>query len=355
MKSKFTSPLFILMLFSTIVFNAQNPLQYMDKIGKEFTKISEETWDYTRAVAHGKKAKQIENQRREMLSANRNALNRIKNMQPFKGDAAYRDSTVRYLELSYLVLNSDYSKIVDMEEISEQSYDAMEAYMTAQQLANDKLESAFEVASNAQKDFAKNNNINLVDPNNKTEEKLEKASEVFKFYNKLYLIFYKPYKQELYLLDAQNKSDINGMKQNQESLSKLAKEAKEKAKDVEAYRKNTTLKPALNEVMDFYVYEADVKMPQLIDFYLKKEKFEKLKTAMDKKGNNSSKAEVDEYNKAINEFNKAANDYNNINNELNKKRSSSLEYWNNAVSKFLDRKRFKKEISGLFKRIVQRF
>ena len=94
--------------------------------------------------------------------------------------------------------------------------------MLAQQIANDKLESAFDIAVGANETFANNNNIKLIDKDSKTTEKLEKASEVFKFYNKIYLVFFKPYKQEIYLLDAQNKSDINAMKQNQESLSKLS-------------------------------------------------------------------------------------------------------------------------------------
>ena len=89
----------------------------------------------------------------------------------------------------------------------------MEAYMTAQERANEKLEAAFEVAVNPQKSFAADNNINLVSNDSDTEDKLEKASEVFKFYNKVYLVFYKPYKQEGYLLEAQNKGDINAMKQ----------------------------------------------------------------------------------------------------------------------------------------------
>src|SRR5438105_66037 len=78
---------------------SQTAVQYIDNIGKEYKKISEETWDYTRAVAHGKKGKQIENRRRDMISANRSALSKIKNMPPFNGDASYRDSTIRYLEL----------------------------------------------------------------------------------------------------------------------------------------------------------------------------------------------------------------------------------------------------------------
>lgn len=332
-----------IVLLVNISVKAQNPLQYMDKINNEFQKISDETWDYTRAVAHNKKARQIESQRRQMLNANRNALNRIKNMPPFNGDASYRDSTVRYLELSYAVLNNDYSKIMDMEEIAEQSYDAMEAYMLAQQKANEKMDVAFDVASAAHEAFAKANNINLINKDTKTTEKIEKAGEVFKFYNELYLVFYKPYKQEFYLIDAQSKGDINSMKQNQESLSKLSKEAKEKLKVIKPYKNNTTLKTSCTNLLDFYIMEADTKVSMLIDFYLKKEKFEKLKIATDKKGSSISQTEANEFNTAVADYNKATNDYNKINAELNAKRATSLEGWNNAVSNFLDRNVSKKK------------
>ncbi len=343
MKTTVKIAILVMMVLTTIKGVSQNPLQYMDKINNEFKKISDETWDYTRAVAHNKKARQIEGQRKQMLNANRNALNRVKNMQPFSGNSAYRDSTVRYLELSYLVLNNDYSKIMDMEEISEQSYDAMEAYMLAQQIANEKMDVAFDVAVAAHEKFAEENNIKLIKETSETSDKLEKAGEVFGFYNKIYLVFFKPYKQEVYLLDAQMKSDINAMKQNQESLSKLSKDAKVKLKDIKPYKNNTTLKAACNDVLDFYIYEADMKVTSLIDFYLKKEKFDKLKTATDKKGKSLTEAEANEFNAAVAEYNKASNDYNKINAELNGKRTSALESWNNAVSKFLDRNVSKKK------------
>lgn len=334
---------FFIILSITINLKAQNPVQYMDKINNEFKKISDETWDYTRAVAHSKKARQIDGQRRQMLNANRNGLNRIKSMQPFNGDGAYRDSLVRYLELSYLVLNNDYSKIMDMEEIAEQTYDAMEAYMLAQQIANEKMEVAFEIAVAANEAFAKNNNINLITKETKTTENIEKASEVFKFYNQIYLVFFKPYKQEIYLIDGQSKGDINAMKQNQESLAKLSKEAKEKLKVIKPYKNNTTLKSSCDDLLDFYISEAETKVPMLVDFYLKKEKFDKLKTATDKKAKSLTEAEVNEFNAAVNDFNKASNDYNKVNAELNSKRSAYLENWNNSVSRFLDKNVAKKK------------
>ncbi len=324
--------------------SAQNPVAYMEKISSEFKKISKETWDYVNAVAHNKKARQIDHQRKDMINANRSALSRIKSLPPYKDDASYRDSIVKYLEMSYAILNNDFSKIVDMEEIAEQSYDYMEAYMLAQEKANEKLDVASEVANAAEKNFAAKNNITLLENTSDTEEKLENANEVFKYYKKIYLIFFKPYKQEAYMIDAQNKNDINAMKQNQESLAKLSKEALEKLKEIEPYKKrNSSVKNSCNELLEFYVMEAETKVPVLIDFYLKKEKFEKIKSTMDAKGKNASQQEIDEFNAAVKEYNKATGDYNKINQELNNKRNRLLENWNESVSKFMDRNISKKK------------
>ena len=46
------------------------------------------------------------------------------------------------MKMYYNVLNDDYSKIINMEEIAEQSYDAMEAYILAQEMVDKKPEEA---------------------------------------------------------------------------------------------------------------------------------------------------------------------------------------------------------------------
>jgi hypothetical protein len=341
-KTLFRMSLMLLLIISTNGIS-QTAIEYMNKISKEFDKISEETWDYARAVAHKKKGREIESQRKQMIAANRNALKRVKNMPGFNGSNSYRDSTASYLELSYLVLNNDYAKIVDMEEVAEQSYDAMEAYMLAQQIANDKLDAAYQVFNTAHEKFAAENNINLIKKDDETSQKLEKAGEVFRYYNQIYLIFFKPYKQEVYLIAALNRGDINAMKQNQEALSNLSAEAKLKLNEIKPYKGNNSLKMACNQVLDFYIYEADKKASSLVDFYLKKEKFEKLKAATDKKGKNLTSDEAKEFNAAVAEYNKASDEFNKINEDLNKRRSAALDNWNNSVSKFLDKNISKKK------------
>ena len=57
----------------------------------------------------------------------------ISGLPAFNGDKEYRDTAVSFMKLYYNVLNEDYAKIINLEEISEQSYDDMEAYMMAQE------------------------------------------------------------------------------------------------------------------------------------------------------------------------------------------------------------------------------
>ena len=79
-------------------------------------------------------------------------------------------------------------------------------------------------------------------------------------------------------------------------------------------------------------------MPSLIDFYLKKENFEKMKTAIESKPKNDvTKEEVDQFNKAVKEYNDGIATYNKINDELNTARSKAVNDWNNAATGFMQK------------------
>ena len=66
----------------------------------------------------------------------------------------------------------------------------------------------------------------------KIGKKLEEAGKVYKYTNPIYLIFFKSYKQEMYLINAQNKGDVSGMEQNKNALMQDAKEGKKKLKQI---------------------------------------------------------------------------------------------------------------------------
>lgn len=312
--------------------------EYLEYIGKEFKSVQKATWDYTRTVAKNKSAKKVDKTRTELVQTIVVALNKIKRMDGWEGNSAYKDSTVSFLELNKAVVSYDYEKIMNLEEIAEQSYDLMEAYMAAQALANDKLEAAGERIETMERKFAADNKINLIEATDKTTKNLQRAGVVYDYYNPLYLIFFKSYKQEAYLMEALSKFDVSGMEQNKATLAKFSAEGLSQLSSVKSFEGDESLKKACADLLTFYQDEAGAKFQTLIDFSATKDAFEKAKKNIDsKKEKDRTKEDIDAFNKLVNEFNKATNDFNKINTELNNSRAKCINNWNNAAQNFTNK------------------
>jgi hypothetical protein len=311
-----------------------NPVVYMNEIGKQRENVSKKFMIYASAAAHGKKAKKVENLRAKLLDEVQEAKMNISGMPSFKGDKSYRDSTVSFIKLYFNVLNEDYSKIINMEEIAEQSYDDMEAYMMAKELVDKKLEEGNDKMRLATEAFAAKNNITLNKSTSELGEKMKQVHEVNRYYNDIYLIFFKAYKQEAYLLEALDKNNITGIEQNKNSLLKYAQEGLAKLKSIQAFEGDNSLLEACRAVLDFFVKENE-KMNAISDYFLLRERFEKQKKAA---GVNAklSKEEVDAFNKSVNEINAATDAFNRTNQDLNKERENVLNDWNKTVNGFFD-------------------
>lgn len=313
-----------------------NALEYLEYITKEFTSIQSATWDYTRSAAKNKSAAKIDKQRQELIKTINAALTKIKKMGPHDGKTYFRDSTVAFLQLNLAVVSEDYSKIMDLEAIAEQSYDLMEAYLTANDLAGEKLEQAGNRIAEVEKQFAKENDITLIESNDKVTEKLINAGLVYDYYNPVYLIFFKSFKQEAYLMDALSKGDVSGMEQNRAALSKTSTEGLKQLETIQAYKNDASLKKACIEVLTFLQEEADKKFQVMIDFSSKQASYEKAKKTIESNKNRTQK-EIDEFNKLGEEYNKSINEYNKINNELNNNRAKVINNWNNTAQNFTNK------------------
>ncbi len=331
--------IFFISLFSSNDIMAQqfeNVGDYMSYISKANQDITAIYLSYLSAVGHNKSARKVEKRRQEVLTSISDTRFKIQGMQPWKGDRSYRDTTVGYIKLLYNVFNEDYGKIVNMEEIAEQSYDAMEAYMLAQEIAQEKLHEAAQKQNEMQKKFAAKYDVKLTNEETELEIKSKQASELMKHYDEVYLIFFKPYKQEAYLMEAVDKKNIIAIEQNKNSLQKFAGDGLEKLKSMKGYNNDPSLIVACRQAMNFYKTEAS-KMQMATDFFLKEENFNKLKKNFDSKpALKRTQQDIDQYNKGVNEINAAVNEYNSANKELNKQRETALDAWNSTVKKYLD-------------------
>ena len=311
---------------------------YINYINTQYSKLMEDMWSYTSAVAHGKNARKIESKRNELINTTLKIKEDIAKMPSFQDDESLRDSTVYYLDLGYSILINDYSKIVDMEAVAEQSYDQMEAYILAQEKANEKLDLAGKRLEKEQKEFALKFHITLVEGKDKIGNNLEKANIAFAYYNKVYLLFFKCNKQDMYLSDALNKSDVNAVDQNNNALLKFSNEGLKQLDTLKSFSNDNTLKTSCRQLLDFYKTEASAKIPVLINFFLKKEAFDKIKAAFDAKAQHDrTKEDVEQYNKTLIDYNKSIAGFNNTNKELSKKNEILINTWNQSVQTFLDR------------------
>ena len=150
---------------------------YMSFISQQHQTIAKRFLAYNSASSHKKKAKNVEALKSKLLDEINESKMNIGGMPAFEKDKSYRDSAVSFMKLYYNALNEDYSKIVDMEEIAEQSYDLMEAYMLAKEMVDKKMDAASAALHNEEKKFAAAHNVKLIEGKNEIDDMMKQVGE----------------------------------------------------------------------------------------------------------------------------------------------------------------------------------
>lgn len=313
-----------------------NAGDYLSYINKNNEQLTVKYLVYLSAVSHGKSARKVEKRRAEVVNSINETRYNIMGMPPWKGDRSLKDTTVSYLKMLYTVFNEDYGKIVNMEEIAEQSYDAMEAYLLAQEKAYEKLNEAGDRQHAQQKAFAAKYNISLIEGESETESKSKIVNQVMDHCNDVYLVFFKCYKQEAYLMEAISRKNLVSIEQSLNSLRKFADEGEDKLKKMKGYGGDNSLIAAGMRMMNYYKAEAG-KGPVITDFYLKEEEFNKTKKQFESKPEaKRTQQDVDQFNKAVDNVNSVLNKFNATMADLNKQGVSALNDWNKTYGKYMD-------------------
>ncbi|MBC7982202.1 hypothetical protein H7X65_03945 [Candidatus Parcubacteria bacterium] len=316
---------------------ADSPVAYMNVLEEREVTLSQKYISYMSAVAHGGRARKMEKRREELVTSVAEALREANKMPPYKGDASLRDAYKEYWTVLLSVFKEEYHKIVDMEEVAEQSYDAMEAVLMIQEKAGATLNTAYAKVPIAYQAFANRQNVKLVEgEKTKLTEKLDQAGRVNKYTNQVFLIFFKSYVQETSMLGGLNAGDINTVEQSKNSMAKYAVEGLAKLDTMKSFKGDGTMITACRRVLEFQKSEAD-KFTTLTGFMIKQEEFVKMKKTFDSKPvNKRTQADVDLFNKSAKEYNAMANDFNKLNNDLNNARAKVLDDWNATQKKFMD-------------------
>ena len=136
-----------------------------------------------------------------------------------------------------------------------------------------------------------------------------------------------PFKPEIY---------VSAIQQNSNALNTAAKEGLEILESKEAYKKDQSIINANRTAFEFFIDETENKIPEITDFLILNEDFEKIKNNLESTPERKrTQKQIDAYNKKVKDINKAIKKYNKVNTELNNKRQTVINGLNNTNANFL--------------------
>lgn len=319
----------------------KNAGEYLDYVGNIEKPISKDMWKYTKTVAHSKSARRIDNVRKNLVKTIQTAKSSLeKNTNGFNGDLDFRNDVINYLAFSELTINNEYAKIVDLQEVAEQSYDFMEAYITTRELVNDKIKSEHEKLAESQKRFAEKYNIKLIElaEDSEVEKKMKLSNEVFKYQSSLYLIFFKCNYTTILLDNAVKTKDLAAIQQNANALQQYAEEGLAKIDSFEPVKSDKSLANETKKSMETYQQIATEYASKMINFFTFNSKFEDIKTSLERKSaKDRTNEEIDNYNKMVKEVNTKINDFNKENENYVKTLNTLSNNWNKASETYISK------------------
>lgn len=330
--------LFLLLSFKALEAQSfKNASDYLDFIAGEQDEIVKDMWRYTKTVAHGRSDRNIGRRRKNLLKTIDEAIIKIKKADGF-GSSDYKSKVLRHMQFNKNLLNQDYAKILDMKEVAEQSYDAMEAYILAQEMADQKMEESQQQYEEDLYTFASANNIEIIENDSDLGNKMKISNEVFGYYSDLYLIYFKVFINEIYLMDALERSDVSAIQQNANALHSAAVKGLTILENQESYNGDKSIIKATQNAFEFFIEESSDKIPQITEFLILNEDFEKIRNTLDQMDERKrTNEQIDNYNKKVKEVNEGIKNYNVVNADLNNKRQIVINKLNQVNAEFLDR------------------
>ncbi|MEZ4803115.1 MAG: hypothetical protein R2797_10105 [Gelidibacter sp.] len=326
---------FVILSITSYSQSFKNASEYLDFVAQEQETVTRNMWKYTKAIAHSRSDRAIDSKRTTLLKSLEKSIEKIENADGYDGDE-YKSQVLNYMRLNESLLKQDYAKIIDLKEVAENSYDLMEAYILAQELADKKMEEAYSEYDAQFRLFAAKHNVRIIENESDLGKKMKISNEVFKHYNDMHLIHFKVSINEIYLWEAVENNDVAAIQQNANALSQSAKEGLEILKTVPLYKNDRSLVESSKKAFEFYIDEADNQIPKVTEFLILNADFETIKNTLEKTPEKKrTKEMVDTYNKKVKDINKAVTAYNKANDELNRERQNTINNLNSVNENFL--------------------
>jgi hypothetical protein len=277
------------------------PVQYFDYLNNEHNQLAAKNLEYVQYSVHSEDVQEVESKRMEVIDQLGKAILKVGTLPPYKEDDTMRKELLTVLKMYLESFEIEFTEINMLKSESSESYESMQKYLEAQDVAEKKLAKAADQFQAAQREFAQKNNIKLIQAEENSE--INQINKVNAYYRVVFMKYFRISKLNAAFTDAMNEKDVDNMQKARLQLLEATREELKKLRLFPDFNGDTEFRQAGINYVEFHkdLAEGD---------------YNKMITIMKKE--NVSQEDVDTYNEIINRINTKTNDLNNAyNNALN--------------------------------------
>lgn len=312
-------------------------VNYHIKLFEPIYEFQNASYEYMKMVMKLRRTKALEEKRQELITIIGKIKKHASNSQPFNGDSTLLNDFKEYLDLVYLILKKDFDKIVDMEDISERSFDKQEEYEMAIDSAYSKLHGTFDQLKECELKFSKKYNIKMNEKKDLLDIKIEKANNALSYYDKINRLVSRSNRYYSYAKKAIENKDVTSLEQHLNTVKSFSEEGIENIDKIGNYDGSSDLIDAAKIMLQFYFDETQNTLSENIEFILTVDKFNTVKKKFDAmRPEERTKKVVDKFNEMVRMYNDAISNINNINKKSYKDGTNIINDWNKASEQFFE-------------------
>jgi hypothetical protein len=280
-----------------------DPAAYNNAIVNEQIDLLKKNLRYISKAAHSENDRKIESRRLEVVEQNKVAVAKVKRMPAFKGNSELRAKALAAFQTMLDVYAADYKEVNALASTRTESFEAMQRYFDAQEVAEQKLAVVGDSVDAAQKRFAKQFGMNIETSKEtaKLAEYTRQVSAVNHYQHQVFLPYFRVQKASAKLTDALNSQDATAFEAARANLAIEAEKSAAELTTVPAFRGNdVAYRNAARDLANLYVVMCAKEFVQVAELMKQKDRLTKVDAQ-------TINAHINSYNTKNQKFNEAYN------------------------------------------------
>jgi hypothetical protein len=256
-----------------------DPASYNNFIVNEQLVLLKKNLRYISKAAHSENERKIEARRMDVVEQNKIAVSKLQHLPAYKGNTELRNKALAAFQTTLNVYMADYKQVNALASGRNASFEAMQQYFAAQEVADKKLIAAGDSVNEAQKRFAKQFGLSIETSREtlKLSEYTRKVTEVNEYQHLVFLPFFRLQKVTDKLTTALNAQDAVAFDAARVLVAAEAEKTATELSALPAFRgKDAGYRNAARDVANMYVLLCGNQFLQVTELLRKKDTLNKV-------------------------------------------------------------------------------